>query len=68
MTISGSFSAVAFSMARVIISPTTAPMEPPMKEYSMALTITGLPSSLPRALMTASFRPVSCCERFRRSE
>ena len=30
-----------------------------MKEYSIALTMTGLPSSLPRALMTASFSPVS---------
>src|SRR5208283_4880475 len=66
-TISGSFSAVAFSTARVIISPTTAPMEPPMNEYSMTLAMTGLPWSLPRALMTASLRPVSFCERFRRS-
>ncbi len=38
---------VAFSIARVIASPTTAPMLPPMKEYSMALTITGRPFSFP---------------------
>ena len=54
---------MAFSTARVIVSPTTAPIEPPMKAYSIALTMTGLPLSLPRALMMASFSPVSRCER-----
>jgi hypothetical protein len=56
---SGVLLSVACSIARVIASPTTAPMLPPMKAYSMALTITGRPLSLPRALMTASFNPVS---------
>src|SRR5208282_2792947 len=59
---------IAFSMARVMASPTTAPMLPPINEYSIELTITGRPFSLPWALMTASFRPVSDFACFRREE
>src|SRR5215471_4609114 len=61
MTISGTLESVACSTARVIPSPTTAPMLPPMKAYSMALTITGRPCILPRALRMASGSPVSAC-------
>jgi hypothetical protein len=48
----------ARSIARVIDSPTTAPMLPPIKEYSMALTMIGRPFIVPVALMMASFNPV----------
>src|SRR5581483_10872368 len=37
-------------------------------EYSMALMTTGRPFILPRALMIASFRPVSACACFSRDE
>src|SRR6202030_1592860 len=46
----------------------TAPMLPPMKAYSMALTITVRPFNLPRALINASLRPVSAWACFRRAE
>ncbi len=59
--ISGIFASSERSIARVIISPTTAPMLPPMNAYSMELTITRRPSSFPCALITASFSPVSRC-------
>src|SRR6202140_4721776 len=59
---------IAFSIARVMVSPTTAPILPPINEYSIELTITGRPFSLPWALMIASFRPVSAFARFRREE
>src|ERR1700730_18261152 len=59
---------VACSMARVIASPTTAPMLPPMNAYSIELTIRVRPFNLPRALITASLRPVSNCACFRRDE
>ena len=36
-------------MARVIFSPTTTPMLPPMKVYSIAATTTSRPSSRPGA-------------------
>ncbi len=57
-TMIGLRSLQARSTARVIASPTTAPMLPPINEYSMALTITGLPFMVPVALMMASFKPV----------
>ena len=38
-TTRGSFSSSARSMQRVTFSPTTTPIEPPMKAYSMAATI-----------------------------
>ena len=47
------------SIARVIFSPTTTPMLPPMNAYSMAATIVAIPSSTPEPTMTASFSPVA---------
>ncbi len=47
------------SMARVIFSPTTAPMLPPMKRTSMEQISTWRPPSLPRAATRASRSPVS---------
>src|SRR6478672_4437531 len=64
----GTRASVACSMARVMASPTTAPMLPPMNAYSIELTITVRPFSLPRALITASFNPVSACACLRRAE
>ena len=49
----------AISMARVIFSPTTTPMLPPMNVYSIAATTTSRPSSCPVATITASLRPVA---------
>ena len=66
--ISGVFVSIARSTERVIISPTTVPMLPPIKPYSITLMITVRPSTLPRALITASFKPVSSCARRRRFE
>ena len=54
MMVIGSFSAVARSMARVIFSPTTEPMLPPMNENSMAETMTSMPPMVPRESTTAS--------------
>src|SRR6185369_11274451 len=67
MTI-GTRVSVACSMARVMASPTTAPILPPMNAYSIELTITVCPFNLPRALITASFSPVSACACFSRAE
>ena len=64
----GLFFSRASSIARVMTSPTTAPMLPPMKLYSIALMMTSRPFNLPRALMTASVSPVSSCAFFSRSE
>ncbi len=50
---------MARSMARVIFSPTTTPMLPPMKPYSIAATIVSMPSMRPDAVMMASFSPVA---------
>jgi len=51
---SGSFFSSARSAARVIFSPTTDPIEPPMNAYSMAQMTTLMPSSFPSAQRTAS--------------
>src|ERR1700676_5604721 len=64
----GTLVSCACSMARVMASPTTAPMLPPMNAYSIELTITVRPFNLPRALITASFSPVSACACFSRDE
>ena len=53
-TTSGSFSAIARSMARVTFSPTTTPIEPPMKPYSIAATIVRRPPISPTAETSAS--------------
>ena len=55
----GSCRAIARSMPRVIFSPTTTPMLPPMKPYSIAATTVSMPLIRPVAVMTASFRPVA---------
>ena len=48
----------ARSIARVIFSPTTTPMLPPMNPYSIAATAHSTPPTRPLAVMTASFSPV----------
>ena len=55
--ISGARVSSASSAARVIFSPTTTPMLPPMNEYSIAATTTGTSSSMPLPMSTASFTP-----------
>src|SRR5277367_6735886 len=56
-TIKGSLFSMQRSMARATFSPTTAPMEPPMKRNSMEQQITARPLRWPSAVMIASFRP-----------
>src|SRR4029077_1725593 len=56
-TISGWRVSMASSMPRVTFSPTTAPMEPPIKPNSIAQITTGRPFSCPSAVITASFMP-----------
>ena len=46
-------------MARVIFSPTTTPMLPPMNAYSIAATTVSMPPIRPVAVMTASISPVA---------
>ena len=43
----GSFRAMARSMPRVIFSPTTTPMLPPMNPYSIAETTVSIPLIVP---------------------
>ena len=50
----GIFLASASSMLRVIFSPTTIPMLPPMKPYSIAETTVPMPLIVPVAVITAS--------------
>ena len=50
---------MARSIARVIFSPTTTPMLPPMNEYSIAATTVSMPLIRPVAKITASLRPVA---------
>ena len=50
----------AYSMARVIFSPTAALMEPMKKRLSSTPTTHLLPPMVPAAVTTASFRPVLC--------
>ncbi len=57
---------IARSMARVIFSPTTTPMLPPMNVYSMAATDVSMPSIRPVAQITASFIPVEAIVASRR--
>ena len=56
-TMSGWRVAMESSTPRVTFSPTTAPMEPPMKPNSIAQMTTGATGELPSAVMTASFMP-----------
>ena len=55
----GSRRSIARSIARVIFSPTTTPMLPPMNAYSIAATTRLDAVDPPVAVMTASFRPVA---------
>jgi hypothetical protein len=57
---------MARSMARVIFSPTTTPMLPPMKLYSIAATEVSMPSMRPVAVTTASSMPVALAPAFSR--
>src|SRR5713226_9701280 len=57
MAMNGWRVSMASSMPRVTFSPTTAPMEPPMKPNSIEHMTTGRPLSWPSAVMTASFMP-----------
>src|SRR5579884_226311 len=64
---SGARSASACSAARVNFSPTTEPIEPPMKANSNAQATSGRPLSCPCMATSASFSPVSRCAAARRS-
>ena len=48
-----------YSAARVTFSPTTAPIEPPMKPKSMTQIATGRPSIVPVPQTAASRIPVA---------
>ena len=63
----GIFSAIDFSMARVIFSPTTEPMLPPINFNSSAQITTRRPDRFPTAEMIASGRDVAACMAARRS-
>ncbi len=65
--ISGAFWAMERSMARVIFSPITHPMLPPMNFGSMAQICTLRPSSVPAAEIKASANEVACWVVARRS-
>ena len=51
----------ASSMPRTIFSPTTTPIEPPMKPYSIDATTASRPLIRPMPTITASFCPVDFC-------
>jgi len=57
----GALRSSAISMPRTIFSPTTTPIEPPMKLYSMAATTASRPLIRPTPTITASFWPVDFC-------
>ncbi len=50
----GSFNSIAFSMIRVTFSPTTLPIEPPIKSKSMTAVATLCPSIVAIPVTTAS--------------
>ena len=52
--------------ARAIFSPTTTPMLPPMKPYSMETSSSASPSIAPVAVITASRSPVAAIPSCRR--
>ena len=64
---SGARLTMASSMARVIFSPTTEAMLPPMKSNSKTQTTVGMPPMRARPEMTASSRPVFSLADLRRS-
>ena len=59
--IKGCLSAMAFSAACTKRSPTTVPIEPPMKSNSKAQAIKGIPLSKPCITTKASVSPVLVC-------
>ncbi len=59
-TSNGTRRSAAISAARAIFSPTTDPIEPPMKRYSIAASNTSCPSRWPSTTTTASLTPTSC--------
>src|SRR5882762_7658206 len=67
MAMNGWRVSIASSMPRVTFSPTTAPIEPPMKPNSMEHITTGRPLRWPSAVMTASFMPSFFMASFRRA-
>ena len=54
----GSLSSIAFSIILVTFSPTTLPIEPPIKSKSITATATLFPSISATPVITASLRPV----------
>jgi len=54
-------SASPSSKVRVTISPTTEPIEPPMKKKSITARATGRPWMVARPQSTASLSPVAFC-------
>jgi hypothetical protein len=66
-TMSGMRSTSASSAARVTFSPTTAPIEPPMKPKSMTQIATRVPPIEPRPQTAASRMPVAVCAATSRS-
>jgi len=60
-------SASARSAARVIFSPTTLPIEPPMNSKSMTTSSTGFPPIVALPAMAASFSPLFSCAAAMRS-
>ena len=67
MTTKGIFFSKACLAARVIFSPTTEPMEPPIKAKSMQATTKASPIDFPTAMRIASLRLVFLWAAFRRS-
>ena len=51
-------------MALAIFSPTTEPIDPPIKAKSIAAITKSLPKDLPTAVLTASFNLVFSCAAF----
>ena len=66
-TISGTRASSACSAARVTFSPTTAPIDPPMKPKSMTQIATGIPPIAAVPQTAASRIPVAACAAASRS-
>ena len=64
---SGFLSVTALSAARATFSPTTEPIDPPMKKNSIAAIKTGIPPTVPDPTRTASELPTFSSALFNRS-
>ena len=64
---SGMPRSAATSLARVKISPTTLPIEPPMNEKSIVHSTQGMPPTVAVPAISASPRPVATSASLRRS-